>query len=114
MLRRFAEQLPPGDKPARAGDLWNFIARDLDESGYGLSAETMKYVQRIARSAGALILLDGLDECGDSARRERVLGAVAGAHAHRRAEVPLRAHRAALRLARQVPIPPRVCTRSPT
>lgn len=76
VLRRFAERLPPGEKPARAGDLWAFIARDLEESGYGLSAEAMKYVQRIARNDGALILLDGLDECGSSATRERVLGAV--------------------------------------
>jgi len=75
VLRRFAEQLPPGDKPARAGDLWAFIARDLDASGYGLSTDAMKYVQRIARTHGALILLDGLDECGNSASRERVLGA---------------------------------------
>ena len=76
VLRRFAEQLPPGDQPARAGDLWAFIARDLDESGYGLSADAMKYVQRIARGHGALILLDGLDECGNEATRRRVLGAV--------------------------------------
>lgn len=76
VLRRFAEQLPPVDQPARAGDLWAFIGRDLDASGYGLSADTMKYVHRIARDHGALILLDGLDECGDSVRRERVLGAV--------------------------------------
>ncbi len=76
LLRRFAEQLPPGDKPARAGDLWRFIARDLDDSGYGLSTDAMRYVQRIARSTGALILLDGLDECGDKVRRDRVRGAV--------------------------------------
>ena len=76
VLRRFAEQLPPGDEPARAGDLWAFIGRELDASGYGLSADAMTFVQRIARTHGALILLDGLDECGNSARRERVLGAV--------------------------------------
>jgi len=76
VLRRFAEQLPLGDKPARAGDLWAFIGNDLDASGYGLSADAMKYVQRIARTHGALILLDGLDECGDGKRRERVLNAV--------------------------------------
>ena len=76
ILRRFAEQLPPGNKPARAGDLWAFTARDLEESGYGLSAEAIKYVQRITRSDGALILLDGLDECGSSANQTRVLGAV--------------------------------------
>ena len=73
ILRRFAEQLSPGDKAARAGDVWAFIARDLDASGYGLSTDAMKYVQRIARTQGALILLDGLDECGNSASRERVL-----------------------------------------
>ena len=76
VLRRFAEQLPSGDQPARAGDLWRFIGRDLDASGYGLSPDTMQYVQRIARHTGALILLDGLDECGSSAARERVLNAV--------------------------------------
>ena len=72
ILRRFAEQLPAGDQPARAGDLWGFIGRDLDASGYGLSPDTMKYVERIARTHGALILLDGLDECGTGARRQRV------------------------------------------
>uniref|UniRef100_UPI00260550B8 SUMF1/EgtB/PvdO family nonheme iron enzyme n=1 Tax=Accumulibacter sp. TaxID=2053492 RepID=UPI00260550B8 len=76
VLRRFAEQLPAGDQPARAGDLWTFIARDLDESGYGLSADTTRHVQRLARDHGALILLDGLDECGNDATRQRVLHAV--------------------------------------
>ncbi|MGH8590606.1 MAG: NACHT domain-containing protein, partial [Gammaproteobacteria bacterium] len=76
VLRHFAEQLSPGDKAARAGDVWAFIARDLDAGGYGLSTDAMKYVQRIARTHGALILLDGLDECGQSASRERVRGAV--------------------------------------
>ena len=33
-------------------------------------------MQRIARTQGALILLDGLDECGNSASRERVLEGV--------------------------------------
>jgi formylglycine-generating enzyme required for sulfatase activity len=36
----------------------------------------MRYVQRIARDHGALILLDGLDACGNGAARQRVLGAV--------------------------------------
>ncbi len=76
VLRRFAEQLPPGEGPARAGDLWGYIGRELDASGYGLTTESMRYVERIARSTGALILLDGLDECGDAARRARVLAAV--------------------------------------
>ncbi len=76
ILRRFAAALPSGEEKARAGDLWAFIGKDLDADGYGLSADTMKYVQRIARDHGALILLDGLDECGDSARRARVMAAV--------------------------------------
>ncbi|WP_313954201.1 NACHT domain-containing protein, partial [Accumulibacter sp.] len=76
ILRRFAEQLPPGDKLARASDLWDFIAHDLDAAGYGMSADTMKYVQGIARQKGALILFDGLDECGNGDSRERVLAAV--------------------------------------
>ena len=61
VLRRFAEQLPPGHEPARAGDLWVFVARDLHASSYGLSADAMKYVQRIVRSPGALVLFEGLD-----------------------------------------------------
>lgn len=76
ILRRFAAALPPGEEKLRAGDLWAFVAKDLDADGYGLSADTLKYVQRIARDHGALILLDGLDECGDPQRRERVMSAV--------------------------------------
>jgi formylglycine-generating enzyme required for sulfatase activity len=76
VLRRFAEQLPPGNTPARAGDLWAFIARDLEASGYEISTNTIDDVRRIARLHGALIVFDGLDECGDSERRERVLKAV--------------------------------------
>jgi formylglycine-generating enzyme required for sulfatase activity len=76
VLRRFAEQLPPGDRPARAGDLWAFVGRDLAASGYGLSDRSVDYVQRIARHSGALVLLDGLDECGSGKTRERVLAAV--------------------------------------
>jgi formylglycine-generating enzyme required for sulfatase activity len=76
LLRRFAERLPPGDGPARAGDLWAFIAQDLHAAGYGMSGRTVDYVQWIARTSGALILLDGLDECGSSATQQRVLAAV--------------------------------------
>lgn len=75
ILRRFAETLLPGDAPARAGDLWAFIGKDLAAGGYGLSGNTIDYVRRIARSQGALILLDGLDECG-LAKRGQVLAAV--------------------------------------
>jgi hypothetical protein len=41
ILRRFAERLPPGNKPARAGDLWAFIGENLQAGGYGLSTKTM-------------------------------------------------------------------------
>ena len=76
VLRRFAEQLPAGESPVRAGDLWEFIGRDFNASGYGQSDDILKYVKRIARQHGALILLDGLDECGTPARRDRVVKAV--------------------------------------
>ncbi|MGZ8219687.1 NACHT domain-containing protein, partial [Methylomagnum sp.] len=76
VLRRFADQLPAGDAPARAGDVWEFIARDLKAAGYGLSERVSEYVQRLARRHGAYFLLDGLDECGDAQRRGRVMAAV--------------------------------------
>jgi formylglycine-generating enzyme required for sulfatase activity len=76
VLRRFAERLPPGDGPARAGDLWDFIAHDLRAAGYGMSERTIDYAQRIARNGGALMLLDGLDECGGGVNQGRVLAAV--------------------------------------
>jgi len=76
ILRGFAEQLPAGEQMARAGDLWNFIARELDKSGHGMSTDTFKYVQRIARTHGAFVLFDGLDECGNEVRKNRVMYAV--------------------------------------
>ena len=76
VLRRFAEQLPAGESTVRAGDLWEFIGRDFIASGYGQSKDILKYVMGIARQHGALILLDGLDECGTPARRARVVKAV--------------------------------------
>ncbi len=76
VLRQFSESLPAGDKPATAGDLWAFIAQDLQASGYGLSDRTAEYLKRLARNQGALFLLDGLDECGDEARRKRVQAAL--------------------------------------
>ena len=75
VLRQLAETLPTNG-PARAGHVWNFIGRDLADGGAGASARTFEYVQRIARESGAVFLLDGLDECGDRERRQRVLAAV--------------------------------------
>ncbi|WP_273703258.1 hypothetical protein, partial [Candidatus Accumulibacter vicinus] len=76
VLRRFAEALPAGGAPSCAGDLWAFIGRSLDAAGYGLSPATCQTIRRVARDQGALFLLDGLDECGSEAARQRVLGAV--------------------------------------
>jgi hypothetical protein len=76
MLRQFAEQLPAGDAPARAGDLWDFIGRELHASGIGLNAGDHRFVQRLAMQHGALVVFDGLDECGSPARRARVRAAV--------------------------------------
>ncbi len=76
VLRQFSESLPAGDKPATAGELWAFIGQDLQASGYGLSKDTAETLQRLARKQGAFFLLDGLDECGDEARRKRVYAAV--------------------------------------
>ncbi len=76
VLRRFAEHIPPGKSVVHAGDLWAFVGRELEASGYGLSTRTLDHVQQIARRHGALIVLDGLDECGSGDTRQRVLAAV--------------------------------------
>ncbi|MBK7955261.1 MAG: SUMF1/EgtB/PvdO family nonheme iron enzyme [Candidatus Accumulibacter sp.] len=76
VLRRFAEQLPPGEKAVHAGDLWAFIGRELEASGYGLSERTLEYLHNVARRHGALIVLYGLDECGSGEARQRVLKGV--------------------------------------
>lgn len=76
VLRSFADQLPAGNKPARAGDLWAFIGQELRDSGVGLMPEDSRFLQRLALSHGALVLFDGLDECGSAERRARVQAAV--------------------------------------
>ena len=76
VLRRFAETLPAGQERACAGDLWNFIAHDIQDSGIASSQEALTTLRGIARNHGALFLLDGLDECGSTALRGRVEAAV--------------------------------------
>ena len=76
VLRRFAEQHAGGARKLTAGDLWTFIGQDLHDGGWGVAEQAMTFVQRLARRHGALVLFDGLDECGDVARRDRVLAAV--------------------------------------
>ena len=75
VLRRFAER-HGGEQKLNAGHLWAFIGQDLQDGGWGAADQAMTCVQRLAREHGALVLFDGLDECGDDARRGRVLGAV--------------------------------------
>lgn len=75
-LREFADQLPSGDAPVRAGDIWAFLGRELAACGIGLVAEDCRFLQRLTLSHGALVVFDGLDECGSIARRERVRAAV--------------------------------------
>ena len=76
VLRRFAELHAGSAKKLSAGDLWQFIGQDLHDGGWGVAEQAMVFVQRLAREHGALVLFDGLDECGDTARRERVMVAV--------------------------------------
>ena len=75
VLRRFAER--HGQQPQlTAGQLWAFIGQDMEDAGWGDARQAMTYVQRLARQQGALLLFDGLDECGDETTRASVLGAV--------------------------------------
>jgi len=74
VLRQFAESLPAGLPKGRASHLWIFIADELQKCG--LKERTGSLIQDIATKAGALFLLDGLDEAGDEIRRYRVLEAV--------------------------------------
>jgi Sulfatase-modifying factor enzyme 1/NACHT domain len=74
ILRRFAKKL--ADEDGSAGKPWDFIREDMKDAGCDLSAGELRYIQRIARSHGALFLLDGLDECG-SGMLPRVLQVIA-------------------------------------
>ena len=85
VLRRFAEQHAGGSRKLTAGDIWQFIGQDLHDGGWGAADRAIVFVQRLARQHGALVLFDGLDECGDQARRDRVLAAV---QAFMRSEAP--------------------------
>jgi hypothetical protein len=76
VLRRFAQSLAPGGQAPTAGDLWNFIADELHRSGWGEARTALQAVQMLARGHGALVLFDGLDECGDETRRAQVHAAV--------------------------------------
>jgi hypothetical protein len=73
VLRQFAETLPATGQPARAGDLWAYLASEWQASG--LVSDTCTHVQRIASEQGALFVLDGLDECGSADQRRRVAAA---------------------------------------
>lgn len=72
VLRHLADSLPPGDAPARAGDVWSFVRESLERGGYITARDNAQYLERIATSHGALFLFDGLDECGNDHQRSRV------------------------------------------
>ncbi len=76
VLRQFAEKHAGSGKKLRAGDLWTFIGQEMKDAGWASSASAVKVVQRVAREHGALVLFDGLDECGSDTRRQAVLAAV--------------------------------------
>ena len=78
VLREFADQLPAGDAPACAGDLWSFIGRRLRDNGMVMQPDQHSLLQRLAVRHGALVVFDGLDECGGETRRARVQTAVDG------------------------------------
>jgi formylglycine-generating enzyme required for sulfatase activity len=74
ILRKFAARLPVGQEHGRAGDIWKYIDKELQDSG--LAKETCSLLRTFADKAGALFLFDGLDEAGDERSRTRVLEAV--------------------------------------
>lgn len=76
VLRRFADQLPPGDAPARAGGLWAHLQAEIGASGCADGALVVKHLRRIEKRQGLMLLFDGLDECGPPAQRQRVRAAV--------------------------------------
>lgn len=75
VLREFADALPPGAKPG-AGDLWRHIGTQLRDKGIGFAADDHRFLQRLAMRHGALVVFDGLDECGDPGRQQDVMTAV--------------------------------------
>ncbi len=77
-LRKFAAALSEEGvrrTPARAKDLWNFIAGEL--AGAGLADDACELLKAESQKSGALFLLDGLDETKDPAVRARVCESVA-------------------------------------
>ncbi len=76
VLRQFAEAHAHTQTPLHAGDLWNFIGQSLQRRGWGDAARAQAAMELLARQHGAMVLLDGLDECGPPERQQRVLRAV--------------------------------------
>ena len=78
VLRQFAEAHAATPQPLNGGHLWRFIAEQPPAaSAFGQPDRAMKVLQHMARTQGALVLFDGLDECGGEQRRQRVQAAIA-------------------------------------
>lgn len=75
VLREFADALPPGARPG-AGDLWRHLGAQLRDKGIGFAEDDQRFLQRLALGQGALVVFDGLDECGDLNRQQTVMAAV--------------------------------------
>jgi formylglycine-generating enzyme required for sulfatase activity len=76
VLRQFAEAFAAKAQPLTAGDLWQFMGDSLQKEGWGHGDKGVSFLQRLVRQHGALVLFDGLDECGNKDRCDSVLAAV--------------------------------------
>jgi hypothetical protein len=76
VLRKFVVNWPSGGHTATAGDLWDFICAELRALGFDANQNAIAHVLAAADKQGALFVFDGLDECGNEARRQHVLNAI--------------------------------------
>jgi formylglycine-generating enzyme required for sulfatase activity/energy-coupling factor transporter ATP-binding protein EcfA2 len=74
VLREFAASLPGDIRKGRAQHVWDFLEAELKR--LGLPTGTADALRRTAQDAGALFLLDGLDEAREASTCGRVLEAV--------------------------------------
>ncbi len=76
VLREFAASLPRETTKGRAEHLWEFLAAEWKRLGLAAATADAVRERAAASDAGALFLLDGLDEAREATTRQRVLEAV--------------------------------------